>query len=182
MRLETHGRWPLVAAAGALPISALSRTRPGLRPLAALLCHQTEEWVCPGGFLPWINREVLGSEEDEFPLDRRLGLVINVVIGWSSGLAAVRPGPLTAAPAALLYASNIGNLGLHLSWALRHRRYDPGVITAVTMLAPTAVTGLRELVADDAFPRSAIWAGLAGGAAFTFVFPAVLQRRVSRAR
>ena len=58
---DTHGRWPLVAAAALLPVTAAAVARPALRPLAALLWHQTEEWVCPGGFLPWINREVLGS-------------------------------------------------------------------------------------------------------------------------
>ena len=36
----------------------------------ALLYHQTEEWVWPGGFLPWFNRSVMGGT-DEFPITRR---------------------------------------------------------------------------------------------------------------
>ncbi|HTZ87386.1 MAG TPA: HXXEE domain-containing protein [Solirubrobacteraceae bacterium] len=177
MRRETHGRWPLLAAAGALPVSALAIRRPALRPWAALLLHQTEEWVWPGGFLPWINREVLGSREDEFPLDRRLGFAINVVLGWGSSLAAAA-GPRGAAPAALLYSSNLGNVALHVSWAARNRRYDPGVVTAVATLAPTGVAGLRSLSSDERVPRSAVWSGIAAGCAASVLLPQLLRRRV----
>ena len=176
MRPETHGRWPLVAAAGALPVSAVAVGRPQFRPLAALLWHQTEEWVWPGGFLPWINRNVLDSDHDEFPLDRRLGFVINVVVGWGSSLAAAA-GPRAAAPAALLYTSNLGNVVLHLSWAARHKRYDPGAITALTTLAPTAATGLRALATDEDVSRLALWTGIACGAGLSALLPPLLRRR-----
>jgi hypothetical protein len=89
VELNTHGRWPLVGAAGLVPATAAAVTRAGLRPLAALLWHQTEEWVWPGSFLPWINREVLGSDEDELPIDRRIGLIINVVFGWGLSIASL---------------------------------------------------------------------------------------------
>jgi Protein of unknown function with HXXEE motif len=178
-RLETHGRWPLLAAAAALPMSAIAVRRPALRPWAALLLHQTEEWVWPGGFLPWINREVLGSGEDEFPLDRRLGFAINVVLGWGSSLAAAA-GPIGAAPAALLYSSNLGNVALHVSWAVRHRRYDPGVLTAVATLAPTGVAGLRSLASDERVPRDALWAGVAAGGAASVLLPRITSRQQFR--
>ena len=68
-----------------------------------------------------MNREVIGSDEDEFPLDRRLGFVINVVFGWGfSALTAA--GPAAAVPAAILYTSNLGNVALHVGWAVRNRR------------------------------------------------------------
>lgn len=176
MLRETHGRWPLAAAAGAIPVSALAVGRPGLRPWAALLWHQTEEWVWPGGFLPWINREVLGSGEDEFPLDRRLGFLINVVLGWGSSLAAAA-GPKGAAPAALLYSSNLGNVALHVSWAARNRRYDPGVVTAVATLAPTGAIGLRALASDPRVSRRALWSGIVAGVAASVLLPSALRRR-----
>lgn len=69
---------------------------PTARPLAALLWHQTEEWVWLGSFLPWINRAVIGSDEDEFPIDRRIGFLINVVLGWGFSIAAIT-GPSAAA-------------------------------------------------------------------------------------
>ena len=176
MTLETHGRWPLVAAAAVAPVTVAAVRRPGLRPLAALLLHQTEEWVWPGGFLPWMNREVLGSGEDEFPLDRRLGLVINVGLGWGASLGTMT-GRGAAAPSAFLYVSHLGNVALHVQWAVRHRRYDPGLLTALGTLAPTALVGLRALHADRRIPRVALAAGALAGAASSVALPPLLKRR-----
>jgi uncharacterized protein with HXXEE motif len=179
--LETHGRWPLVAAAAVAPVTVAAVRRPELRPLAALLLHQTEEWVWPGGFLPWMNREVLGSDEDEFPLDRRLGLVINVGLGWGASLGTMA-GPGAAAPSALLYVSHLGNVVLHAQWAVRHRRYDPGLLTALGTLAPTAVVGLRALGADRRVSRVALATGAAAGVAGSVALPPLLKRRSRQTR
>jgi hypothetical protein len=157
-------------------MSALALRRPALRPWAALLWHQTEEWVWPGGFLPWINREVLGSDEDEFPLGRRLGFGINVVFGWGASLAAAA-GPRGAAPAALLYTSNLGNVVLHVSWAVRHKRYDPGAVTAIVTLAPTGLSGLKALWTDDEVAPRALGVGIVGGTAMSALLPSLLKRR-----
>jgi hypothetical protein len=177
--LETHGRWPLVAAAAVGPVAAAATRRPELRPLAALLAHQTEEWVWPGGFLPWMNREVLGSDQDEFPLDRRMGLIINAGLGWGTSLGTIA-GPRAAAPSAFLYVTHLGNVALHVQWAVRHRRYDPGLLTALGALLPTAVVGLRALRADPAVSRAAVVAGAAAGAVSSFVLPPLLKRRLLR--
>jgi hypothetical protein len=159
-----------------MPVSALAVKRPALRPLASLLWHQTEEWVWPGGFLPWINRELLGSDRDEFPIDRRVGFAINVIFGWGSSIAAAA-GPRAAAPAAMFYASNVGNVGMHLAWAARHRRYDPGAITAVITLTPVTVIGLIDLANDDRVSRSALVAGIISGSATAVLMPPLLKRR-----
>ena len=177
MGLNTHGRWPLVGAAGVIPVTVAAAERPELRPLAALLWHQTEEWVWPGSFLPWINREVLGSDEDEFPIDRRLGFLINVVFGWGFSVAA---GAKAVEPAALLYVTHIGNAGLHVSWAIRHRRYDPGTVSALLTLLPVAVDGLRRLGADPEVPRNALRRGIAGGIVASLALSPARRRRAAR--
>lgn len=176
---ETHGRWPIIAAIALAPTSAAAVSRPRLRPLAALLCHQTEEWVWPGSFLPWINREVLGSDEDEFPIDRHLGFAINVLFGWGLSIATIF-GRRAATPTALLYVSHLGNAGLHLSWAARHRRYDPGTITSVATLAPVAVTGLRALLSDPQVSRRSLQAGAAGGLIMSAALVPALKWRIRR--
>ncbi len=178
---RTHGRWPIVGAVALVPVSAAAVRRPALRPLAGLLWHQTEEWVWPGSFLPWINREVIGSGEDEFPLDRRLGFVINVVFGWGAS-AATMAGPVAAAPATLLYVSHLGNAGLHVAWALRHRRYDPGSVTAIVTLVPLALGGLGGLTADPAVSRRALRVGAAGGVAVSVGLMASMKWRLRRQR
>lgn len=181
MELETHGRWPLVGAGALVPVSAVALRRATVRPLAALLWHQTEEWVWPGSFLPWINRTVIGSGDDEFPIDRRIGFVVNVVLGWGFSLAPMA-GPSAATPAAALYVSHVGNAGLHLSWAIRHRRYDPGSLTALATLLPVATAGLRGLWTDPAVSRQALWAGIAGGAALSVGPLPAMRWRVRRAQ
>jgi hypothetical protein len=181
MAIDTRGRWPVVGAGALIPATVLARGRPALRPLAALLWHQTEEWVWPGSFLPWMNREVIGSDEDEFPLDRRLGFVINVIFGWGLS-AATAAGTPAAAPTALLYVSHLGNAGLHLSWALRHRRYDPGSVTSAATLLPVAITGLVQLHADPAVSRRTFRAGLASGIAVAAALMPALKWRLRRPR
>jgi hypothetical protein len=175
--LNTHGRWPLVGAAGLIPVSVAASERAELRPLAALLWHQTEEWVWPGSFLPWINREVIGSEADEFPLDRRLGFLINVAFGWGFSAAA---GAGLAEPAALLYVSHIGNAALHLSWAIRHRRYDPGTVTSAVTLLPVAIDGLRRLAADPDVSARALRRGIAAGITSSVALLPLMKWRTRR--
>jgi hypothetical protein len=179
--LEAHGRWPIVGAIALIPTSAVAVSQPELRPLAALLWHQTEEWVWPGSFLPWINREVLGSEEDEFPIDRRFGFILNVLFGWGFSIASGF-GRRAAAPAALMYVSHLGNLGLHVSWAVKHRRYDPGSITSIATLAPVAVTGLRGLISDPDISRRSVGAGAAAGVIMSAVLVPALKWRLRRRR
>jgi hypothetical protein len=181
MRVDPAQHWQHVGAAALFPVSAIAVERRELRPLAALLWHQTEEWVWPDGFLPWMNREVLGSDQDEFPLDRYLGLIINVGFGWGSCLATLA-GPRAAPAAALLYVSNVGNFALHVGWAVRHRRYDPGSITAIATLMPVAITGLRGLYRDERVSRRSLWAGIAAGVAFSVGLPPLLRRRLTRSQ
>jgi hypothetical protein len=163
-----------------VPVSAIAVRRPAFRPLAALLWHQTEEWVWPGSFLPWINRSVLGSEQDEFPIDRRLGFIINVVLGWGGSLAATKPS-IAGAPVTALYVSHFSNVALHVSWAVRHRRYDPGVVTAVAALAPAGAVGLRQLQADPLVPTRAIRQGVVQGLVLSVALIPALKLRLRRA-
>ena len=181
MALETHGRWPIAGAAALFPVTAAAARRPALRPLAALLWHQTEEWVWPGEFLPWINHEILGSDDDEFPIDRRAGFVINVVFGWGFSATAAA-GSSAAAPAAFLYTTHLGNAALHLHWAAHNRRYDPGTVTSVVTLLPVAVVGLRRLHADPAVSRRALRGGIVGGIAASAGLVVLMKWRLRRGR
>jgi hypothetical protein len=65
-------------------------------------------------------------------------------------------GRRAAAPSVFLYVSHLGNAALHLQWAIRHRRYDPGRLTALLTLAPVAIIGLRALHTDPEVSRGAL--------------------------
>jgi hypothetical protein len=182
---DRHGRWPLAAAAAAPPVTvAMLARRDALEagdawvswlPLAALLWHQTEEWVRPGGFLPWFNREVMGSGEDEFPITRRDGLLINAGLGWGLALAAGISGRPGLASCQL--AMDLGNAGLHGSQLVLERRYNPGSATALAMFVPLGVAGMRRLLRRG--PRREVLAGAAAGVAASAALMVTMRRRVA---
>jgi len=169
----------LIGGAALVPVAALSVQNPALRPLAVLLAHQTEEWVWPGGFLPWINRTVLGSDDPEFPIDRRAGFLINVGFGWGLSLTALG-GTGVAVPLTALYVSHIGNAGLHIGWAIRNRAYDPGVVTGALALLPVGVLGLKKLVKDQEVSRAQLGAGVATGVAIAAGIAPAFRLRLKR--
>lgn len=184
---RTHGRWPWVAAACALPATTVfAANRERLRrdlgwafwsPLPLYFWHQTEEWVWPGGFLPWFNRTVLESDEDEFPITRRLGFVINVGMGWSlataSGLRGIRS-PLLGA---VVLGQVVGNAALHIALTIKARRYTPGVATSVFALGPVGVVGLAALASNPRVGTRTATLGAVAGIASGSVMLTTLRRR-----
>jgi hypothetical protein len=149
---NTYGRWPVVAARTALPAWAAAaagrrwlveegRWVAGLA-LPILLSHQTEEWVRPGGFLPFCNQQVLGSNKPDWPLTARDGFHINVSMGWASALAGLIFWRRTPAPATAVLWLEAGNVALHTGMALRQRRYNPGVATVALLMGPHVIAGV----------------------------------------
>jgi hypothetical protein len=171
---RTHGRWPWLAAAAApVATAALLSRRGELRAdhrwalwsaPVALLWHQTEEWFLPGGFLPWMNREVIGSPDDEFPITRRDGLVINVAIGWGVTAGAAAGGMRTPALGAAALSVDVANGLLHVGFALRDRRWNPGAATSALLFLPLGVGGLVAIARDPRGGRRPVAVGLAVGA------------------
>jgi Protein of unknown function with HXXEE motif len=189
---RTHGRWPWVAAAAAGPATALAAGRREwlageLRwtlwlPLPALLWHQTEEWVWPGGFLPWFNRDVVGSGEDEFPIDRRAGFAINAGVGWALSAAAVAAGPRRPVLAATQLSLLLSNAAMHLGLAARTRQRNPGTVTSALLLVPLGSAGLRALARDERAPTRQVAAGALAGVAASVGMMAAMRGRLARRR
>jgi len=138
-------RWPAAAAVGAaacLVLAPRARRRGGrffatYLALLALLIHQVEEWLWPGGFQEWFNRFAIGSPRADFPLTDRQGFAVNVVGGWGSAAAALAFGGRLEALPALVGASHLANAGLHIGLAVRQRRANPGLRSAAALLLPT---------------------------------------------
>lgn len=177
---DTHGRWPWVAAVAAAPCTAAAAR--GGDPLAwaglpALLWHQTEEWVWPGGFLPWFNREVAGGSDDEYPITRRMGFAINVGLGWGTAVAGGVLGRRAPWLTTWVMTMNAANAALHGREALAQRRYNPGLLTASALLGPVAAAVLVRQARDPEVPRVQIGAGLALGALTSVGMFAAMRRR-----
>jgi hypothetical protein len=187
----------LVAATAALPATAvlaarrddLSRDGGDARvawllwaTLPAFFWHQTEEWVWPGGFLPWFNREVAGSDEDEFPITRASGLVINVGFGWGLALASGTLGMRAPTLGATVLASDLANAALHLGLAARRRRWNPGTLTSALVFVPLGVAGLRAIARDPRGGPRPVARGLALGAVTGVGTLAGMRRRLRKRR
>ncbi len=188
MAVETHGRWPLAAAALAGPAWALALARRrslaeddawiAALALPVLLCHQTEEWVRPGGFLPFCNERLLGSERPTWPLTERDGFHVNVTLGWGSAVAGALLWRRTPAVAAAVLWIEAGNALMHSSMALRERRYNPGLATATLLMATHAGAGAVRLRRSGRLSRRGGLLAAAAGVAFSAGLPVAMKRRL----
>lgn len=179
--------WPQLAALGG-PLGAaallagrrrLDRERAlALSGLAVLMCHQIEEWVRPDGFGAWMNRTVLRSRSDRWPLTPARACAVNVYAGWGSSAAAallVKRAPLLQAA---LAGSHLSNAALHLLYALRERRWNPGALTAGALLLPWGAAALwQPLRRGHLTAPQALLGAAVGGASL----PALIGRMRSEA-
>ena len=149
--------------------------------LPVLVSHQTEEWVWPGGFLPFCNQRLLGSDRPDWPLTERDGFHVNVTVGWASAVAGLALWRLTPVAAAAVLWIEAGNVLMHTGVAIRERRYNPGVATAALLMAPHAAAGGRWLAGSQRLSRSEGLLAAAVGIAFAGL-PLAMKARMRRAR
>ena len=188
MSIETHGRWPCAAAAlvGPTWVAALAneeRLRKDGAWVAALglpvlVAHQTEEWVRPGGFLPFCNERLLGSPRPTWPLSERGAFHVNVTLGWASALIAAATWKRTAAPTAFVLWVEAGNALMHTAMALRERRYNPGLATATLLMATHAASGAAALNHSGRLSRRGARLAAGAGIAFSVGLPLAMKLRM----
>ncbi|HEV2727251.1 MAG TPA: HXXEE domain-containing protein, partial [Solirubrobacterales bacterium] len=185
--VDTHGRWPRAAAALPGPAWAAALSSGKLRSEGAwvatlgfpiLVTHQTEEWVRPGGFLPFCNQRLLGSTRETWPLTERDGFHVNVTLGWSSALLAATTWNRTAAPAAFVLWVEAGNALMHTAMALRERRYNPGLATATLLMGVHAASGAVALRRSGRLSHRGGRLAAAAGIAFSAGLPLAMKLRM----
>jgi hypothetical protein len=191
MAVDTHGRWPWAAAAlvgpgwGAAAVrrEALRRDDAWVAMLALpiLVAHQTEEWVRPGGFLPFCNERLLGSGRPTWPLTERDGFHVNVTVGWGSAILAAALWRRSAAPAVFVLWMEVGNTAMHAGMAAHKRRYNPGLVTAVGLMAVHATASARALHRSGWLKRRETILVSAAGIATSAALPVAMKLRMRRA-
>jgi Protein of unknown function with HXXEE motif len=148
--------------------------------LPILVSHQTEEWVWPGGFLPFCNTRLLGSARPDWPLTERDGFHVNVTGGWLSAVAGLALWRRTPAVGAGVLFMEAGNVLMHAGMAVRERRYNPGVMTATALMVPHAAAGARWLARSGRVSRRQGLLASAIGGAFSGL-PLAMKLRMRRA-
>jgi hypothetical protein len=149
--------------------------------LPILVSHQTEEWVRPGGFLPFCNRQLLGSDRADWPLTRRVAFHVNVTVGWTSAVAGWLLWRRTPTVAAGVLWMEAGNAAMHLGMAARKRHYNPGVASAALLMGAHAIVGARWITRSGRLTRRA--GVFAAGAGLAFAgLPVAMKLRMRRAR
>jgi hypothetical protein len=148
--------------------------------LPILVAHQTEEWVRPGGFLPFCNERLLGSDQSTWPLTERDGFHVNVTLGWGSALLATATWRHTAAPAAFVLWVEAGNALMHTAMALRERRYNPGLATAALLMGAHAASGAVALHRSGRLTNRGARLAAAAGIAFSVGLPLAMKLRMRR--
>lgn len=147
--------------------------------LPLLLSHQTEEWVRPGGFLPFVNQHVLGSDKPDWPLTERNAFHINVSIGWASAVAGLLLWKRSPALATAVVWLEVGNCAFHTGLALRKHSYNPGVVTAALLMGPHAIAGMRWIRRSGRLTSQANAAARIAGLSLS-TLPLALKLRMRR--
>jgi Protein of unknown function with HXXEE motif len=112
------------------------------------LLHQTEEYILPGGFLRFFNRNILGSDQEEFPAGLSLSLWINVLIIYiafpGSAILAMQYGAWLGLWAAYF---SILNAASHAVMFFRFG-YNPGLVVSAVLNIPIGVLTVWYFVAN----------------------------------
>jgi len=103
------------------------------------LFHQFEEYIYPGGFVEFFNKNVLGSKEKEFPLDKKASFWINIPIIFIAF-------PLSAFLATFIDISfGVWTIYFSVINALSHvgmffkLRYNPGLVASLFLNIPIGI-------------------------------------------
>ncbi len=102
------------------------------------LLHQFEEHAYPGGFKSFVNREVFGNTESDFPLNDMNIFWINIPFIWVMfPCVACLAQNINLSIGAILPYFGLFNATLHILAFMIKRKYNPGLGVSVLLNYPT---------------------------------------------
>ncbi len=133
--------------------------------MCVYLLHQFEEYILPGGFKEFFNTEMLGSADDQEPLNDKVACWINVPVIFIAY-------PVTAI-LAQFFGIGIGmwtayfsiiNAASHVGIAAKHK-YNPGFVVSLFLNIPFGIYTVWYLNAQNLVGTTANVAGIVLGIA-----------------
>jgi hypothetical protein len=104
--------------------------------LPALMVHQFEEHIIPGGLREWMNRAVFQSGRADKPLSKRAVFILNVPVMWTLLLVTAYVGNdhlwISLPVMSLLFV----NAWFHIVTSLAMNTYSPGTYSSIIILLP----------------------------------------------
>ena len=112
-----------------------------------LLIHQYEEYVFPGGFKDFFNKNIYNKNPViRSPLTDQGVLFVNIGLGWSAYLYAAFHGMNAIWLAIGLCLVTIFNGFLHTFLLVFKRKYNPGVVSSILLMIPFGIYLMKELL------------------------------------
>jgi hypothetical protein len=117
--------------------------------LAFLLIHQFEEYIYPGGFKDFFNKNISGKNLiTRHPLNNKGIVLVNVLLGWSAyGISAIY-GEKYIWLALGLTGITIFNGIMHTLMFIIHKKYNPGFFSSLFLFIPFGFYLLSILLAE----------------------------------
>ena len=103
------------------------------------LLHQFEEYVLPGGFVAFFNKNVIGSKKNNFPLDDKASFWINIpIIFIAYPISAIVSGYIDISLGIWTAYFSVINAISHVGMFFKFR-YNPGLIVSVCLNIPFGI-------------------------------------------
>lgn len=111
--------------------------------------HQFEEYVFPGGFIETFNRQVLGSNEKEWPMSKKASFWINIpIIYIAFPLSAILAGTVNISIGIWTAYFSILNAITHVGMFVRIK-YNPGFFVSAFLNIPIGVFTVWYFYSND---------------------------------
>jgi hypothetical protein len=112
--------------------------------------HQFEEYVFPGGFMETFNRQILGSNEREWPISKKEVFWINIpLIYIAFPSSAILAGTVDISIGIWTAYFSILNAISHVGVFVKKRKYNPGLFVSVFLNIPFGVFTVWYFYSND---------------------------------
>ena len=103
------------------------------------LIHQFEEYILPGGFVAFFNKNLLQSKIADYPLDKKASFWINIpIIFIAFPLSAILAGTLDIAIGIWTAYFSVINAASHVGMSFMYK-YNPGLLVSMFLNIPVGL-------------------------------------------
>ena len=133
------------------------------------LLHQFEEYILPGGFVEFFNKKILGSQKNDYPLDKYASFWINIpiiLIGFPA--SAILAGTIDISFGIWTAYFSVINAISHVGMFFKHK-YNPGFFVSLFLNIPVGIYTIYYFANHNLISTKAQVIGLTIGLLVQFI-------------